>query len=50
MFDYDGLHDTMYIIFKDDKCIAEEPYEGFIVRLNENDEVCGFTILLDEAE
>lgn len=50
MFTYDSKNDIMYIIFKDDKCFAEEPYEGFVVRINEKDEVCGFTILLDEAE
>jgi uncharacterized protein YuzE len=45
MFNYDSKNDIMYITFKDDKCTAEEPYEGFVVRINENDEVCGFTIL-----
>jgi uncharacterized protein YuzE len=45
MFTYDSKNDIMYITFKNDKCSAEEPYEGFVVRINENDEVCGFTIL-----
>lgn len=45
MFTYDSKNDIMYITFKNDKCSAEEPYEGFVVRINEKDEVCGFTIL-----